>query len=83
MIGGGTSGLVMAKRLAEIPNTSVGVIEAGGFYESDNGNISQIPAFDTQYSSASPTAPMQSLIDWEYITTPQAVCRGSSASKLV
>ena len=83
VVGGGTSGLVMAKRLAEIPNISVCVIEAGGFYEADNGNISQIPAFDTQYSSANPMAPMQSLIDWEYVTTPQAVRRDANAAQFV
>jgi ribulose 1,5-bisphosphate synthetase/thiazole synthase len=38
VIGGGTAGLTIAARLAEISNVSVAVIEAGGFYQQDNGN---------------------------------------------
>ena len=33
----------MAARLAEDPKLSIAVVEAGGFYELDNGNISHIP----------------------------------------
>lgn len=44
VVGGGTAGLVMAARLAEDPSISVAVVEAGGFYEVDNGNLSVIPA---------------------------------------
>lgn len=36
--GGGTAGLTIAARLAEDENTSVAVVEAGGFYQIDNGN---------------------------------------------
>ncbi|TFK49007.1 alcohol oxidase [Heliocybe sulcata] len=35
VIGGGTSGLVVAARLAEDSNVTVGVIEAGGYHEQD------------------------------------------------
>jgi choline dehydrogenase-like flavoprotein len=38
VIGGGTAGLTIAARLAEDPNVSVAVIEAGGFYQQENGN---------------------------------------------
>lgn len=38
VIGGGTAGLTLAARLAEDPDVSVAVIEAGGFYQQDNGN---------------------------------------------
>ena len=38
VIGGGTGGLTIAARLAEDPNVSVAVIEAGGFYQQENGN---------------------------------------------
>ena len=38
VIGGGTAGLTIAARLAEDPDVSVAVIEAGGFYQQDNGN---------------------------------------------
>ena len=38
IVGGGTGGLTIAARLAEDKNVSVAVIEAGGFYQIDNGN---------------------------------------------
>jgi len=38
IVGGGTGGLAIAARLAEDKNASVAVIEAGGFYQIDNGN---------------------------------------------
>lgn len=38
IIGGGTGGLTIAARLAEDPGVSVAVVEAGGFYQIDNGN---------------------------------------------
>lgn len=50
VIGGGTAGLVIAERLAANSTYSVAVIEAGGFYELDNGNYSQIPAFASQFT---------------------------------
>ena len=74
VVGGGTSGLAVAKRLAENPTVSVAVIEAGGFYELDNSNISQIPAFFTFNSNSAPDpGNIQPLIDWGIITTAQAV----------
>ena len=50
VIGGGTAGLVMARRLAANPSFTVAVIEAGGFYEFDNGNYSEIPGFASQFT---------------------------------
>ena len=38
VVGGGTAGLTIAARLAEDSDVSVAVIEAGGFYQQDNGN---------------------------------------------
>lgn len=38
VIGGGTAGLTIAARLAEDANLSVAVVEAGGFYQMENGN---------------------------------------------
>lgn len=66
-MGGGTSGLTVAKRLAENPSLSVAVIEAGGFYEIDSGNFSQIPGYETIFTSAPPS------IDWKINTSPQTV----------
>ena len=62
----------MANRLAAKPGVSVAVIEGGSFYEIDNGNISQIPALDSEYSSPSP-ATIQPLVDWGIVTIPQKV----------
>lgn len=73
VVGGGTAGLTLATRLVEQQVGSVAVIEAGGFYEIGNGNISQVPASDATYTGRSKTD-WQPLIDWGYITTPQAVC---------
>ena len=72
VVGGGTAGLAVAERLAENAALSIAVIEAGGFYEQDNGNISQIPALAVEYSSASP-ATIQPSVDWGIVTPPQAV----------
>ncbi|KAL9078533.1 MAG: hypothetical protein Q9157_002556 [Trypethelium eluteriae] len=40
VVGGGTAGLTLATRLSANKSMSVAVIEAGGFYEIDNGNYS-------------------------------------------
>lgn len=72
VVGGGTAGLTLATRLSEQQAGSVAVIEAGGFYEIDNGNISQIPAMDGRYTGTEKDD-WHPLIDWGYITTPQAV----------
>ncbi|KAL8864547.1 MAG: hypothetical protein Q9198_009794, partial [Flavoplaca austrocitrina] len=72
VIGGGTAGLTVAERLSEDPTVSVAVIEAGGFYELTDGNVSQIPAFYAKNFNQTPTAEtIQPLIDWAYITEPQ------------
>lgn len=43
MFEGGTAGLTVGARLAADSSLSVAVIEAGGFYEIDNGNASVVP----------------------------------------
>ncbi|KAL9111591.1 MAG: hypothetical protein Q9227_004079 [Pyrenula ochraceoflavens] len=70
IVGGGTSGLTVAKRLVESGHT-VAVVEAGSFYESSNGNLSQIPAYATRGSSGRVTD-VPPLVDWGFITTPQS-----------
>ena len=70
--GGGTGGLAIATRLAEDPNVSVAVIEAGGFYEIDNGNLSVVPGYANFYTGADSNN-YQPLVDWDFTTTPQAV----------
>jgi choline dehydrogenase len=72
VIGGGTAGLTIATRLAEQGAGTVAVIEAGGFYELNNGNLSQIPAQDAFYVGTD-LDDWQPGIDWGFHTTPQAV----------
>ena len=73
IIGAGTSGLAIAASLAADPSLSVAVVEAGGFYEVDDGNISVIPGDCTFYSGTAPNN-TQPLVDWGFDTVPQAVC---------
>jgi hypothetical protein len=61
IVGGGTSGLVVANRLSEDFNVSVAVIEAGGI-ELYNPNITDT----SKYGSAFGTA-----VDWQYQSVPQ------------
>jgi choline dehydrogenase len=72
IVGGGTAGLTLATRLAEQQQGGVAVVEAGGFYEVSNGNISQVPASDGAYTGRGEDD-WHPLIDWGYVTTPQAV----------
>lgn len=72
IVGGGTAGLTVAARLAKDPSLSIAVVEAGGFYELDNGNRSVIPALAVFYSGSDPKD-TQPLVDWGFVTTPQAV----------
>lgn len=71
IVGGGTGGLAIAERLSENPDISVAVIEAGGFYEIENGNVSQVPGYDVIYQNANNGPPP--LVDWGFITEPQKV----------
>ena len=70
VVGGGTAGLPLARRLASNPSVTVAVVEAGGFYETDNGNYSEVPAYAV--SQASP------LIDWDISTQAQTGYQGRS-----
>lgn len=72
IVGGGTAGLTMARRLAKSSAITVAVIEAGGLYELDNGNFSQIPA-DAIYWVDGSTSMRNPLVDWYQFTEPQPV----------
>ncbi|KFY32224.1 hypothetical protein V493_00394 [Pseudogymnoascus sp. VKM F-4281 (FW-2241)] len=72
IVGGGTAGLALASRLSENSNWTVAVVEAGGFYETDNGNVSQVPLFASIGSDKS-AANFNPLVDWGFITEPQVV----------
>lgn len=74
IIGGGTAGLTLATRLAENATNTVAVIEAGGFYEFDNGNLSAIPGGAGYWIGGAPIY-RNPLIDWEIYTEPIEVSR--------
>ncbi|RMX73054.1 hypothetical protein D0869_13994 [Hortaea werneckii] len=81
VIGGGTAGLAVATRLAAA-NLSVAVIEAGGFYELDNSNLSVVPGYATYFTGSAPDN-FQPLVDWGIATTEQKVsmqCHESSTT---
>ncbi|RMZ71853.1 choline dehydrogenase [Pyrenophora seminiperda CCB06] len=71
VIGGGTAGLAIATRLSAV--ASVAVVEAGGFYEQDNGNQSVVPYYGLVMPVLATTEeyPKQPLIDWDLVTTAQ------------
>ena len=73
IVGGGTAGLTIATRLASDPAISVAVIEAGGFYEIDNGNRSTVPGYANFYTGSDPRN-YQPLVDWGFTTVAQTVC---------
>ena len=72
IVGGGNAGLTVATRLVEQNAGTVGIIEAGSFYEISNGNVSQVPATDGFFAGKS-LDDSQPLVDWNYATTPQKV----------
>ena len=72
VVGGGTAGLTIARRLAANTSVTVAVIEAGGFYETDNGNLSEVPA-DAGYFVGTAPNERNTLIDWEQYTEIQEV----------
>ncbi|KAF2795104.1 GMC oxidoreductase [Melanomma pulvis-pyrius CBS 109.77] len=76
VVGGGTAGLAVATRLASNPNVTVAVIEAGSFYEMDNGNTSQVPGYGAKYLTFNELEPSPSLVDWGLITEPQPGLNG-------
>lgn len=69
IVGGGTAGNVLANRLTEHQNTSVLVLEAG--QSTADVLVSEVPFFCT---SATPNT----LVDWNFTTTPQSGFNGRS-----
>lgn len=67
-----TAGLAIAYRLAENGTNSVAVVEAGGFYEQDNGNTSVVPSYCPRYGATTPDSASQyPLVDWGFVTQAQ------------
>ncbi|RDW64569.1 GMC family oxidoreductase [Aspergillus mulundensis] len=69
VVGGGTSGLALAARLAEDPSISVAVVEAGGYYEEEGGPENVIPAL-CPFANTSTDPADSSPIDWNFDTLP-------------
>ena len=70
IVGGGTADLALATRLVA-GNLSVAVVEAGGFYETDNANLSVVPGYATIFTGSDPQN-FQPLVDWGISTTRTA-----------
>lgn len=68
IVGGGTSGLVVANRLSEDYNITVAIIEAGDV-ELYNNNVSDT----SKYGAALGTG-----IDWQYQSAPQQYANGAT-----
>ncbi|KAG8527837.1 uncharacterized protein KY384_006753 [Bacidia gigantensis] len=65
--GGGTAGLVLANRLTELPEITVGVIEAGNDKTNDTKVLTPLYMFDVQGDPE---------YDWNYTSLPQEALAG-------
>ena len=74
VVGGGTAGITIAARLAENSSLSVAIIEAGGFYEVENGNYSVLPGlfFASPFYATTEIFPEQPFVDWGLVSASQA-----------
>ncbi|KAK8115744.1 hypothetical protein PG984_012246, partial [Apiospora sp. TS-2023a] len=77
VLGGGTAGLTVARRLAEDARYSVAVVNAGDFYEFANGNNTQVPAYAAAFTGSNPVSKNPAL-DWYQYTTNQTGLGGRS-----
>ncbi|RDW72154.1 hypothetical protein BP5796_08188 [Coleophoma crateriformis] len=76
VVGGGTSGLVVANRLSEDPNTTVLVIEAGGFDEHED--FVAIPLLTSANIPVLGNGPRGTKYDWNLTGVPQPELGGRS-----
>ena len=73
VVGSGTGGLAVAHRLAKDGTKTVAVVEAGRFYEIENGNTSVVPAYNQDYNYITANSQWdEPLVDWGFLTAPQA-----------
>jgi choline dehydrogenase len=71
--GGGTAGLVIAARLTEDPNVTVGILEAGG--NGLNDLLIDAPNLYLQLYG-------KPQYDWDYKTVPQVCLHGCSEARI-
>lgn len=74
ILGGGTAGLVIAARLAENQDLTIGVIEAGKSNLGDS--LVETPGMFSQMFG-------KDAYDWKYMTTPQLAYNGTKQHHLV
>lgn len=67
VVGGGTAGLTIAKRLAEDPLVKVAVVEAGTLYQVSEPLIAETPGGDATFVGTTETEPT---VDWGFFTVP-------------
>ncbi|KAL4874459.1 hypothetical protein BJY04DRAFT_225022 [Aspergillus karnatakaensis] len=78
VVGGGTSGLAIAARLAEDSKVTVAVVEAGGHYELEGGAMSVIPGFAAAANTGTDPSDDSMLIDWNFDTLPMPAANDRS-----
>lgn len=77
IVGGGTAGLALAHRLSEDRTSTVAVVEAGRFYQVENGNTLVVPAYNQDYNYITPESQWDApLVGWGFLTTPRAGANG-------
>ncbi|TGO71597.1 hypothetical protein BELL_0553g00010 [Botrytis elliptica] len=70
IVGGGTSGLVVANRLSKNANTTVLVIEAGNFHK--NEDFITVPLITTANLPVLGNGPRGTIYDWNTTSVPQS-----------
>lgn len=76
IVGGGTSGLAVASRIAQDRSVSVAIVEAGGLYEIESGLYSIAPGFAAAANTGTDPDDDSLLVDWNFDTVPQTSTTG-------